>query len=180
MPQKRNPDIAELARSKTGRIYGNLIAILTSMKALPLSYNRDLQEDKEGIFDTIDTLHSSLNIFTAMIRTMQINETRIKDALKPDYILATDLADYLVKRGIPFREAHNVIYKLCNYAISQAKNFNELSLNEYQKFSTLFEMDIYNISVESSIAARNATGGTAPQQVKTAISKCWRLLRDEF
>ena len=180
MPQKKNPDIAELARSKTGRIYGNLIAILTSMKALPLAYNRDLQEDKQGIFDTIDTLHLSLNIFTAMIKTIKINETNIKDALKPDYLLATDLADYLVKKGMPFREAYSVIYKLSNYAIIQAKNFNELSLNEYHNFTPLFDRDIYNISVESSVAARNSTGGTAPQQVKAAISRCWRLLRDEI
>ena len=180
MPQKRNPDIAELARSKTGRIYGNLMAILTSMKALPLAYNRDLQEDKEGIFDTINTLHLSLNIFTAMIKTIHINESNIKNSLKQDYILATDLADYLVNKGMPFREAHGVIYKLSNYAINLAKNFNELSLDEYRNFTPLFDHDVYNISLESSIAARNATGGTSPQQVKAAIDRCWRLLRDEI
>lgn len=180
MPQKKNPDIAELARSKTGRIYGNLIGILTSMKALPLAYNRDLQEDKEGIFDTIDTLHFSLSIFTAMINTTKINENKIKDALQPDYLLATDLADYLVKKGMPFREAHSVIYKLNNYAVSQAKNFNELSIDEYHKFTPLFDRDIYNICVESSVASRNATGGTAPQQVKAALKRCWKLLKDEI
>ncbi len=180
MPQKRNPDIAELARSKTGRIYGNLMAILTSMKALPLAYNRDLQEDKEGIFDTINTLHLSLNIFTAMIKTIHINESNIKNSLKQDYLLATDLADYLVNKGMPFREAHGVIYKLSNYAINLAKNFNELSLDEYRNFTPLFDHDVYNISLESSIAARNATGGTSPQQVKAAIDRCWRLLRDEI
>ena len=180
MPQKRNPDIAELARSKTGRIYGNLMAILTSMKALPLAYNRDLQEDKEGIFDTVDTLHLSLNIFTEMIKTIHINETNIKNSLKQDYLLATDLADYLVNKGMPFREAHGVIYKLINYAINLAKNFNELSLDEYRNFTPLFDHDVYNISLESSIAARNATGGTSPKQVKAAIGRCWRLLRDEI
>ena len=180
MPQKRNPDMAELARSKTGRIYGNLMAILTSMKALPLAYNRDLQEDKEGIFDTVDTLHLSLNIFTEMIKTIHINETNIKNSLKQDYLLATDLADYLVNKGMPFREAHGVIYKLINYAINLAKNFNELSLDEYRNFTPLFDHDVYNISLESSIAARNATGGTSPQQVKAAIGRCWRLLRDEI
>ncbi len=180
MPQKKNPDIAELARSKTGRIFGNLMAMLTSMKALPLAYNRDLQEDKEGVFDTIDTLHFSLNIFTAMIETIHINETGINNALKQDYLLATDIADYLTKKGMPFREAHSVIYKLTNYAISQAKNFNELSLKEYNNFSALFDRDIYNISLKSSIAARNSTGGTATKQVKSAISRCWKILKDEI
>jgi len=171
MPQKRNPDVAELARGKTGRVYGNLMGILTTMKALPLAYNRDLQEDKEGLFDTVDTVHSSLKVFAEMIKTVKINTERISQAMKTDYILATDLADYLVKKGMPFREAHGVVAKLSEYAISEGKNFRELSLKEYNKFSTIFSEDVYNITLESSVAARNVIGGTSPQQVEKALKR---------
>ena len=171
MPQKKNPDVAELARGKTGRIYGNLLGILTTMKALPLAYNRDMQEDKEGLFDTVDTLHASLEIFAAMIKTIKVNAKRIRDAIKKDYILATDLADYLVKKGLPFREAHGIVAKLSEYAVKKGKGFRELSLSEYHKFSPLFSDDVYDISLESSIAARNVVGGTSPQQVEMALKK---------
>ena len=171
MPQKKNPDVAELARGKTGRIYGNLVAILNTMKALPLAYNRDMQEDKEGLFDTLDTLHSSLSVFAEMIKTIKINTERISQAMKEDYILATDLADYLVKKGMPFREAHGVVAKLSEYAINKGKNFRELNLEEYHKFSSLFTQDVYNITLESSVAARNIIGGTSPQQVEKALKK---------
>ena len=179
MPQKKNPDVAELVRSKTGRIYGNLIAILTSIKALPLAYNRDLQEDKEGIFDTIDTLHYSLTIFTAMIKTMKINAEHIYNSMKTDYFLATDIADYLVKKGLPFRQAHSIVSKLSNYAISCNKNFRDLDLDKYHSFSKLFSRDVYEIGLESSVSARDTIGGTSPKQVKAAIDRCWRMLRDE-
>ena len=171
MPQKKNPDVAELARGKTGRVYGNLMSILTAMKALPLAYNRDMQEDKEGLFDTVDTLHSSLEVFAEMVKTIRVDAKRIRDAIKKDYILATDLADYLVKKGMPFREAHGVIAKLSEYAISRGKNFHELSLSEYHNFSPLFNEDVYDITLESSIAARNVIGGTSPQQVEKALKK---------
>jgi len=171
MPQKKNPDMAELARGKTGRVYGNLMSILTVMKALPLAYNRDMQEDKEGLFDTVDTLNSSLQIFAEMVRTIKINTERISQAIRKDYILATDLADYLVKKGLPFREAHGVIAKLGEYAIAQDKNFHELSLKEYNNFSPLFIKDVYDITLESSVAARNIVGGTSPQQVEAALKK---------
>ncbi len=170
MPQKKNPDVAELARGKTGRVYGNLMAILTTMKALPLAYNRDMQEDKEGLFDTVDTLQSSLEIFAEMIKTIKVNVKRIRDAIK-DYILATDLADYLVKKGLPFREAHGVVAKLNEYAIKGDKSFHKLSLSEYHKFSPLFSEDVYNITLESSVAARNVIGGTSAQQVEQALKK---------
>ncbi|OIP27363.1 MAG: argininosuccinate lyase [Chloroflexi bacterium CG15_BIG_FIL_POST_REV_8_21_14_020_46_15] len=170
MPQKKNPDVAELARGKTGRIYGNLMSIITTMKGLPLAYNRDMQEDKQGLFDTLDTLHSTLEIFAEMLKTIKVNTRRVREAIK-DYILATDLADYLVKKGMPFREAYSVVAKLSEYAINKGKNFRELSLKEYDKFSPLFTEDVYNITLESSIAARNVIGGTSPQQVEQALKK---------
>jgi argininosuccinate lyase len=179
MPQKKNPDVAELARGKTGRVYGNLMAVLTAMKALPLAYNRDLQEDKEGLFDTVDTLHSSLEVFAGMVRTIRVNATRIRNAMRKDYILATDLADYLVKKGLPFREAHGVVAKLGEYAINTGKSFHELGLSEYHDFSPLFTEDIYDITLESSVASRNVVGGTSPQQVEKALEKAGRLLKDE-
>ncbi len=180
MPQKKNPDVAELARGKTGRVYGNLMGILTIMKALPLTYNRDMQEDKEGLFDTVDTLHSSLEVFAEMVKTTTVNAKRIRDAIKKDYILATDLADYLVKKGLPFREAHGVAAKLSEYAIGKGKNFHELSLSEYNKFSPLFSEDVYEITLESSVAARNVIGGTSPQQVEAALKKARRLIKEEY
>jgi len=177
MPQKKNPDVAELARGKTGRVYGNLMGIITTMKSLPLAYNRDMQEDKEGLFDTVDTLHSSLEVFAGMIKTIRVNTERISRAMKTDYILATDLADYLVKKGMPFREAHGVVAKLSKYATGKGKNFRELGRKEYRKFSPLFGGDVYKITLESSVAARNVAGGTSPQQVGKALRRAKRLLK---
>lgn len=177
MPQKKNPDAAELARGKTGRVYGNLMGMLTTMKSLPLAYNRDLQEDKEGLFDTVDTLHTSLEVFAGMIKTLKINTERIAQAMKEDYILATDLADYLVKKGLPFREAHGVVARLSEYAMRKGKNFRELGRKEYRKFSPLFGGDVYKITLESSVAARNVAGGTSPQQVGKALRRAKRLIK---
>ena len=176
MPQKKNPDVAELARGKTGRVYGNLIAILTTMKALPLAYNRDMQEDKEGLFDTVDTLHSTLRVFAEMLKTIKVNVNRTREAIKKDYILATDLADYLVKKGMPFREAQSVVAKLSEYAVNNHKSFHELSLSKYRNFSPLFSEDVYNITLESSLAARNIVGGTSPQQVEAALTRARQIL----
>ena len=178
MPQKKNPDVAELARGKTGRIYGNLMAILTTMKALPLAYNRDLQEDKQSLFDTIDTLHSSVDIFARMIKTVKFNAERIRDAIRRDYILATDLADYLVKRGMPFREAHHIIAQLSQYAIRKDKSFHDLSLKEYHGISPLFASDVYTITLESSIATKNAIGGTAASQVEEELILSRKLIEN--
>jgi argininosuccinate lyase len=175
MPQKKNPDVAELARGKTGRVYGNLISLLTAMKGLPLAYNRDMQEDKEGLFDTVDTLLSSLEVFAGLIKTLQINTTRMQNALSNSYILATDLADYLVRKGITFREAHGIVGKLVKYSIDKNKSFQELSLADYRKFSPLFSEDVYGITVETSVAARHAIGGTAPKQVAAALLRAKRL-----
>jgi argininosuccinate lyase len=177
MPQKKNPDVAELARGKTGRVYGHLMGILTTMKSLPLAYNRDMQEDKEGLFDTVDTLRSSLEVFAGMLKTIKVNTERISQAMKIDYILATDLADYLVKKGMPFRQAHGVVARLSQYAMSKGKNFGELGRKEYHKFSPLFGSDVYEITLESSVAARNAAGGTSPQQVGKALTRAKRLIK---
>jgi argininosuccinate lyase len=178
MPQKKNPDVAELGRGKTGRVYGSLMGILTTMKSLPLAYNRDMQEDKEGLFDTVDTLHASLEVFAGMMKTLKVNTGRIAKAMKTDYILATDLADYLVKKGMPFREAHGVVAKLSEYAVSKGKNFRELDLKEYRKFSPRFGKDVYKITVESSVAARKVAGGTSPQQVGKALRRARRMIKE--
>jgi argininosuccinate lyase len=178
MPQKKNPDVAELVRGKTGRVYGHLMGILTTMKSLPLAYNRDMQEDKEGLFDTVDTLHSSLEVFAGMVKAIKVNTGRIAQAMKTDYILATDLADYLVNKGLPFREAHGVVARLTEYAMSKGKNFRELGRKEYREFSPLFSGDIYKVTLESSVAARNVVGGTSPQQVGKALKRAKRLIKE--
>ncbi|MGA7678177.1 MAG: argininosuccinate lyase [Dehalococcoidia bacterium] len=177
MPQKKNPDVAELARSKTGRVYGNLLSLLTVMKGLPLAYNRDMQEDKEGLFDTVDTLLSTLEVFTGLIKALKINTARMQQAMSGSYVLATDLADYLVRKGLPFRQAHNIVGKLVQYAISKNKGFHKLSLTEYRNFSPLFVDDVYGITAETSVEARSAAGGTAPKQVAAALSRARKLVR---
>jgi argininosuccinate lyase len=178
MPQKQNPDVAELARGKTGRVYGNLMALLTTMKALPLAYNRDLQEDKEGFFDTVDTLLSTLNILSGLVKTLKIKPEKARQALEKGYILATDLADYLVRKGLAFRAAHEAVAKLVSYAIEQNRSFSELKLAEYKKFSKLFEKDVFDITIESSLAARDVSGGTAPKQVAKALAAAKKAIGD--
>jgi argininosuccinate lyase len=177
MPQKKNPDVAELARGKTGRVYGHLMGILTTMKSLPLAYNRDMQEDKEGLFDAVDTLQTSLEAFAGMVKTIKVNTQRIAQAMETDYILATDLADYLVKKGMPFRKAHGVIAKLSEYAMSKDKTFRELGRKEYREFSPLFAGDVYDITLASSVVARDVVGGTSPQQVAKALRRARRLMK---
>ncbi len=176
MPQKKNPDVAELARGKAGRVYGHLVAILTTMKGLPMSYNRDLQEDKEGLFDSVDTVLSTLEVFTAMIAGMHINAERTRSAAAGNYSLATDLADYLAKKGIPFRQAHAIVGKLVRHAIENKKSLSELDIKEYKAFSPKFEEDAKSITVESSLASRNVPGGTAPEQVLIALAAARRTL----
>jgi argininosuccinate lyase len=176
MPQKKNPDVAELARGQTGRIYGRLVALLTTMKGLPLAYNRDLQEDKEGLFDVVDTLLDTLSVFTGMVGTLKVNGENTRRAAGRGYILATDLADYLVKKGESFRTAHEVVGKLVSYAFKKGKTFGELDIKEYRKFSPLFGEDVYKISLESSLAARNITGGTSPRKVRQALAKAKKLV----
>jgi argininosuccinate lyase len=171
MPQKKNPDVAELGRGKTGRIYGHLMGLLTTMKGLPLTYNRDLQEDKEGMFDTVDTLLISLKVFSGMLDTLKFKPENMKQAVNQGYILATDLADYLVGKGEAFRNAHGIIARLVSYAVKNNKTLEKLSLDEYKQFSPLFEADVHTITVESSTAARNVTGGTSPNQVEKALKR---------
>jgi len=169
MPQKKNPDVAELGRGKTGRVYGNLMGLLTTLKSLPLAYNKDMQEDKEGFFDTVDTLLSTLEVFAGMVSTLKVNADRTRTAADSPYILATDVADYLVGKGMPFREAHQIVGSLVKYAVGKGKSLRDLDIDEYQKLSPLFEKDITDISVEKSVAARNVQGGTAPEQVEAAL-----------
>jgi len=175
MPQKKNPDVAELARGKTGRVYGRLMALLTMMKALPLAYNKDLQEDKEGLFDTVDTLLTTLGVFSGMVKTLKVNAENTGRAARQGYILATDLADYLVKKGEAFRTAHDMVARLVSYAVEKGKSFGELSLTEYKAFSPLFEEDVYSITVGSAIAARDVVGGTAPGQVEKALARAKQI-----
>jgi argininosuccinate lyase len=176
MPQKKNPDVAELARGKAGRVYGHLIAMLTTMKGLPLSYNRDMQEDKEGLFDTVDTLNSTLEVFAAMIGSLRVKGERTHQAAGESYSLATDLADYLVKKGIPFRQAHAIVGRLVRHAIENKKTLSELDITEFKKFSPKFDEDVKSITVESSLIARSVPGGTAPEQVHKALAAARRTL----
>ena len=179
MPQKRNPDFAELARGKTGRVYGNLVGMLTLLKGLPLTYNRDLQEDKEAFFDTVDTILPTLKVCAGMISTMCIDAGRMREAAESGYVLATDIADYLVHKGMPFREAHGVVARLSAAALEQGKGFHELSLETYRGLSDLFAEDVLGITVDSSIAARNVPGGTSPAQVVRAIADAKAALEAE-
>jgi argininosuccinate lyase len=179
MPQKKNPDIAELARAKTGRVYGNLMAMLTIMKALPLTYNRDMQEDKEGLFDTVDTLMSTLEVFSGMVATIRVRGDRASGVAEEGYTLATDLADYLVVKGVPFREAHGIVSRLVQYAMDMGKSFAGLALSEYTEFSPLFEEDVYNVTAEASIAARNVLGGTAREQVTQQLARARKIVQGE-
>lgn len=162
MPQKKNPDIAELVRGKTGRVYGHLQAMLVTAKGLPLTYNKDLQEDKEGFFDAIDTIKFSLAVYSEMIATMTVNVEKMEQALSKDFSNATDLADYLVRKGLPFRQAHEVVGKCVAYAIHQGKFLPEISLEEYKTFSELFEEDLLEaLQPENCVAARISYGGPA-------------------
>ena len=179
MPQKRNPDFAEIARGKSGRAFGNLMALLTVLKGLPLTYNRDMQEDKEGLFDTVDSVRETLRVMAGVVSTMQIDTRRMKEAARGSYSLATDIADYLVAKGIPFREAHGIVSRLSTHAAEHGKAFDELSLDVYRRFSDQFDEDVREITVESSIAARDVRGGTAFERVRMAISDARAQLEGE-
>jgi argininosuccinate lyase len=177
MPQKKNPDIAELIRGKTGRVYGDLITILTVMKGLPLAYNKDMQEDKEALFDAIDTLKGCLTIFIPMLDTMAVNRERMLEATKDGFLNATDLADYLVGKGLPFRTAHGVVGKLVKHCIDNHKRLEELSLEEFQACSSLIGEDIYEfLKIENVVQVRNSSGGTSFDQVKLELGKAAKWL----
>lgn len=175
MPQKKNPDVPELVRGKTGRVYGNLMALLTVMKALPLAYNKDMQEDKEPIFDTIDTVKGCLKIFADMIGEMRLNVDRMHAAAGGGFSTATDVADYLVRKGLPFRDAHEAVGKAVHYCIENGKDLPDLSMEEWQTFSDKIEEDIVDaITLEASVNARDATGGTSPHRVSDEIERATR------
>ena len=169
MPQKRNPDFAEIARGKTGRVYGSLMGLLTTLKGLPLTYNRDMQEDKEGFFDTFDTIVTTLKIFGDMLSEVTINEKVVRRSAGEGYVLATDIADYLVAKGMPFREAYRIVAKLAEHAAEREVGFEDMTLEEYITHSELFGDDVYEITVDSSISARDVHGGTAQNRVHDAV-----------
>jgi len=172
MPQKKNPDVAELLRGKTGRVYGNLVGLLTTLKGLPLTYNKDMQEDKEGMFDTIDTLDGALALTKGMVETMVVNKGKMEQSVKEDFSNATDYADYLVTKGIPFREAHEIVGKTVLYCIEQKKFLLDLSIEEYKQFSEKVETDLYEkIQPEQVVNARQSYGGTARTAVINAIEE---------
>ena len=177
MPQKKNPDIPELVRGKCGRVYGNLVSIMTVMKGLPLAYNKDTQEDKEGFFDSVDNMGMSLEIFKEMLLTMSVNEENMKKGIYGGFINATDVADYLAKKGIPFREAHHITGSMVAYCEEKNTSLEELSLEEFKQFSEAFESDVLTlITVEACIEGRDSYGGTSTNQVKRQISEGKKLL----
>jgi len=180
MPQKKNPDVAEIIRGKTGRLYGNLVAVLTVMKGLPLTYNSDMQEDKEPLFDTVDTLEAMLRVLPPMLESLTFRTDRMREAAGAFYSTATDLADYLVRKGLPFREAHEVVGRAVREGISKGKELGDLSLDELRRFSPLIGTDVYDaLTVEASLRARSVTGGTAPDAVARAIDAAKaRIARD--
>ncbi|MBX9810756.1 MAG: argininosuccinate lyase [Burkholderiales bacterium] len=172
MPQKKNPDVAELIRGKTGRVNGHLVALLTLMKAQPLAYNKDNQEDKEPLFDTVDTLMMSLAVFTDMLGGIKVNRDAMRAAALQGYATATDLADYLVKKGVPFREAHEAVAQAVRFAETRGCDLSDLKLSDLRQFSPLIDKDVFEaLTLEGSLASRSHTGGTAPARVKAAIAK---------
>jgi argininosuccinate lyase len=171
MPQKKNPDVPELVRGKSGRVIGNLVGLLTLMKAQPLAYNKDNQEDKEPLFDSVDTLKGSLRVFADMLPALRVNRARMTAAAGQGFSTATDLADYLVRKGIAFRDAHEIVGRAVLFGVNNAKDLSEMTLQELQGFSGSIAEDVFQIlSLEGSVAARNHPGGTAPQQVRGAIA----------
>ncbi len=172
MPQKKNPDVPELVRGKTGRVNGHLIALLTLMKSQPLAYNKDNQEDKEPVFDAIDTVKDCLRAFADMVPAIQPRKAEMYEAAKRGFSTATDLADYLVRKGVPFRDAHEIVGKSVAYGVQTNKDLSEMSLEELQQFSTVIEANVFEVlTLEGSVAARNHIGGTAPAQVKAAVER---------
>jgi argininosuccinate lyase len=172
MPQKKNPDAAELIRGKTGRVYGNLMGLLTVMKGLPLAYNKDMQEDKESVFDTVDTVKGCLSVLVPMLSTLKFNKDRMYQAAGEGFSNATDVADYLVKKGVPFRTAHRIVGELVLGCCEKGLSLGQLTIEDYRRVSPVFQEDILEvIRPENCVAARNIPGGPAPEQVKAHIQK---------
>ncbi|MDR3348458.1 MAG: argininosuccinate lyase [Acidaminococcales bacterium] len=177
MPQKKNPDAAELARGKSGRVYGHLLALLTVLKGLPLTYNKDLQEDKEGLFDAADTVKLTLAVFQGMLKTMKVNKKAMRDAVCRDFSNATDLADYLVKKGLPFRRAHEIVGKCVACALQKGKSLQDIDLKTYQTFSPLFAGDLFDfIRPETCVRNRASYGGPSPARVREQIAAAQKRL----
>ena len=180
MPQKKNPDMAELIRGKTGRVYGHLLGLLTVMKSLPLAYNKDLQEDKEGMFDTVETILNSLDVLAGMLSSMQVNKAKMQQSTENDFSNATELADYLAGKGLPFREAHEIVGKLVLDSIKHGKNIQDWDLEELQVYYPLIEEDIYiYLRPETAVQRRNSLGGTGFEQVKYQIEQAKKELKGE-
>jgi argininosuccinate lyase len=172
MPQKKNPDSMELVRGKTGRVFGHLTALLAMMKGLPLAYNKDMQEDKEAIFDTVDTVKASLNVTATVLSNIRLHETKMRDAATRGYLNATELADYLVRKGMPFREAHETVGRVVMHAIERKVELDDLSLDDLKSFSALIEQDVFeSLSLERTLGTKSEVGGTAPGQVEAALAK---------
>ena len=180
MPQKKNPDMAELIRGKTGRVYGHLLGLLTVMKSLTLAYNKDLQEDKEGMFDTVETILNSLDVLAGMLSSMQVNKAKMQQSTENDFSNATELADYLAEKGLPFREAHEIVGKLVLDSIKHGKNIQDWDLEELQVYHPLIEEDIYiYLRPETAVQRRNSLGGTGFEQVKYQIEQAKKELKGE-
>ncbi len=178
MPQKKNPDVAELIRGKTGRVYGNLLSLLIVMKGLPLSYNRDLQEDKLPVFGTVDTVKSCLIVLNEMLPVIKFNTKRMHEIAGDAYSTATDVVEYLVKKGLPFRKAHEITGKIVLHCVKEKKQLRELSINEFKKFYPLIKKDIYShIEAEDSVKAKTSRGGTAPDEVRRQIRRLEKLIK---
>ena len=172
MPQKKNPDVAELVRGKTGRVYGHLVSLLTVLKGLPMTYNRDLQEDKEPLFDTVDTVKGCVKTLASMIRHLQFNRLRMREEAAKGFSTATDLAEYLVMKGVPFRESHGIVGRLVAHSIRSGKALHELTLGEYRKFYQGFDKDIFAcLKVENAVNAKNSLGGTAEKNVRKRLAE---------
>jgi argininosuccinate lyase len=172
MPQKKNPDSLELIRGKAGRVFGHHAALLATMKGLPLAYNKDMQEDKEALFDTIDTLGGSLAVMTTVLRNVTVHRDKMGKAASTGYLNATDLADYLVRKGLEFRKAHELVGRVVMHALERGKPLEEVTLEEYKGFSAVFGDDLYDsLRLESSLAGKSALGGTSPARVSEALAK---------
>ena len=180
MPQKKNPDIAELVRGKTGRVHGALTALLTTMKGIPLAYNKDMQEDKEFVFDAIDTTKGCLALFTGMLKTMKFNRARMEESAKHGFTNATDAADYLVNHGVPFRDAHGIVGQLVLYCIDKGIALDDMSLEEFKAVSPVFEEDIYDaISMKTCVEMRNTIGAPGRAAMEQVIQEEEKYLAAE-
>jgi argininosuccinate lyase len=176
MPQKKNPDVAELIRGKTGRVYGSLLALLTTIKGLPLTYNKDLQEDKLQLFDAVDTVSDCLRMFAGMLATARFKEDRMRQVAGGGFSTATDVADYLARKGMPFRQAHEVVGQLVRLCLERRCDIMDLPLPDLKRYSTLFDEEVYKIDVDLSVRARDIPGGTAPHRVEAALVECRALV----